>query len=158
MKNCFTLSYFSLLLRFRADFREGDEDSNFPIFRVRRFAEWPGPLHWIAFPAEILTKPLIYWIASPLFTENPFFLSEKCFVASPSQKSTLRDGWRACNGSFCQTSRKKAFPAHPVLVPRPFERLMNQKRHQNEPFCSAEEVSQTEPSNYGVFSKETPPL
>ena len=29
----------------RADFREGDEDSNFSIFRVRRFSEWPGPLH-----------------------------------------------------------------------------------------------------------------
>ena len=29
----------------RADFREGDEDSNFSVFRVRRFSEWPGPLH-----------------------------------------------------------------------------------------------------------------
>ena len=29
----------------RADFREGDEDSNFSIFRVRRFTEWPEPLH-----------------------------------------------------------------------------------------------------------------
>ena len=28
-----------------ADFREGDEDSNFSIFRVRRFSEWPEPLH-----------------------------------------------------------------------------------------------------------------
>ena len=28
-----------------ADFREGDEDSNFSIFRVRRFAESPEPLH-----------------------------------------------------------------------------------------------------------------
>ena len=57
----------------RADFREGDEDSSFSVFRVRRFSEWPEPLHWIAFPVEILTKPLIHWIASPLFTENPFF-------------------------------------------------------------------------------------
>ena len=29
----------------RADFREGDEDSNFSIFRVWRFSEWPEPLH-----------------------------------------------------------------------------------------------------------------
>ena len=29
----------------RADFREGEEDSNFSIFRVRRFSEWPEPLH-----------------------------------------------------------------------------------------------------------------
>ena len=29
----------------RADFREGDEDSNFSIFRVRRFSEWREPLH-----------------------------------------------------------------------------------------------------------------
>ena len=56
-----------------ADFREGDEDSNFSLFRVRQFTEWPGPLHWIAFPVEILTTPPIHWIASPLFTANPFF-------------------------------------------------------------------------------------
>ena len=54
------------------DFREGDEDSNFSVFRVRRFPEWPGPLHWISFSVEILTKPLIHWIASPLFTEKHF--------------------------------------------------------------------------------------
>ena len=29
----------------RVDFREGDEDSNFSLFRVWRFTEWPGPLH-----------------------------------------------------------------------------------------------------------------
>ena len=29
----------------KADFREGDEDSNFSVFRVRRFTEWSGPLH-----------------------------------------------------------------------------------------------------------------
>ena len=57
----------------RADFQEGDEDSNFSIFRVRRLTEWLEPLHWIAFPVEILTKPLIHWIASPLFIEKPFF-------------------------------------------------------------------------------------
>ena len=27
------------------DFRAGDEDSNFSVFRVRRFSEWPEPLH-----------------------------------------------------------------------------------------------------------------
>ena len=27
------------------DFREGEEDSNFSVFRVRRFSEWPEPLH-----------------------------------------------------------------------------------------------------------------
>ena len=32
-------------LSLRADFWEGDEDSNFSIFRVRRFSEWPEPLH-----------------------------------------------------------------------------------------------------------------
>ena len=29
----------------RPDFREGDEDSNFSVFRVRRFTERPEPLH-----------------------------------------------------------------------------------------------------------------
>ena len=35
----------SMIGMVRADFREGDEDSNFSVFRVRRFTEWPGPLH-----------------------------------------------------------------------------------------------------------------
>ena len=72
----------------RADFWEGDEDSNFSVFRVRRFSEWPEPLHWIAFPVEILTKPLIHWIASPLFTENPFF-SVKGASSHPLPKNLL---------------------------------------------------------------------
>ena len=29
----------------RADFREGDGDSNFSVERVWRFSEWPEPLH-----------------------------------------------------------------------------------------------------------------
>ena len=45
----------------------------FSLFRVRRFTEGPGPLHWIAFPVEILTKPPIHWIASPLFTVVRYF-------------------------------------------------------------------------------------
>ena len=57
----------------RAHFREGDEDSNFSIFRVWWFSEGPEPLHWIAFPVEILTKPLIHWIASLLSLKNPCF-------------------------------------------------------------------------------------
>ena len=73
----------------RADFREGDEDNNFSVFRVRRFTQWPGPLHWIAFPVEILTKPLIHWIASPLFTENSFF-SLKSASSHPLPKNRLK--------------------------------------------------------------------
>ena len=67
---------------------EGDEDSNFSLFRVRRFTESPGPLHWIAFPVEILTRPLIHWIPSPLFTENPFF-SLKRASSHPLPKNRL---------------------------------------------------------------------
>ena len=73
----------------RANFREGDEDSNFSIFRVRRFSESPEPLHWTAFPVEILTKPPIHWIAFPLFTENPFF-SLKSASSHPLPKNRLR--------------------------------------------------------------------
>ena len=29
----------------RADFREGNEDSNFSVFRPWRFSGWPGALH-----------------------------------------------------------------------------------------------------------------
>ena len=73
----------------RADFRAGDEDSNFSVLRVRRFSEWPERLHWIAFPVDILTKPLIHWIASPFFTENPFF-SLKSASSHPLPKNRLR--------------------------------------------------------------------
>ena len=57
----------------RADVREGAEDSNSSLFKVRQFTEWPGPLRWVAFPVvELLIKPLIHWIASPPFAEKPF--------------------------------------------------------------------------------------
>ena len=36
---------FSWLTKIRADFREGEEDSNFSVFRVRRFSEWLEALH-----------------------------------------------------------------------------------------------------------------
>ena len=61
----------------RADFGEGDEDSNFSVFRAPQFTEWPGLRDWIAFPVEILTKLLIHWMPSPLCTENPFFFHWK---------------------------------------------------------------------------------
>ena len=77
----------------RADFREGDEDSNFSVFRVRRFSEWPEPLHCIAFPVEILTKPLIHWIVSPLVTEKPFF-SLKSASSHPLPKNRLWFCWK----------------------------------------------------------------
>ena len=71
-----------------ADFREVDLDSNFSVFRVRRFTEWPGPLHWLAFPVEILTRPLIHWIPPPPFHWKPlFFLTEKCFQKSAPMES-----------------------------------------------------------------------
>ena len=56
-----------------ADFQEGDGDSNSSIFRVRRLTEWPGHLHWIAFPAEILTKPSFTELPPPFSLKNPFF-------------------------------------------------------------------------------------
>ena len=57
----------------RADFREGDEDSNFSVFRVRRFTESPGPLHWRAFPVEILTKTFMHRMPPPFSPKIPFF-------------------------------------------------------------------------------------
>ena len=39
---CATLSKLRII---RADFRAGHEDSNFSVFRVRRFSESPEPLH-----------------------------------------------------------------------------------------------------------------
>ena len=88
----------------RVDFREGDEDSNFSVFRVRRFSESPEPLHWIAFPVEILTKPPIHWIASPLFTENPFF-SLKSASSHPLTKNRLWTSSRKLSRNYV-TSRE----------------------------------------------------
>ena len=74
----------------RADFWEGDEDIQLVISQSLAVhwmartsslnclscrnpyqsphslnAQWPGPLHWIAFPVEILTKALIHWMPLP---------------------------------------------------------------------------------------------
>ena len=62
----------------RADFREGDEDSNFSVFRVQQFSEWPK---------LSLLNCLIHWI-SPLFTEKPFF-SLKSASSHPLSKNRL---------------------------------------------------------------------
>ena len=92
-----TGNYLPPLPGVRADFQEGDEDSNFSVFRVRRFSEWPAPLHRIVFPVEILTKPLIHWVASPLSTENPFS-SLKSASSHPLPKNRL--WWRGKQRTF----------------------------------------------------------
>ena len=93
------------LLRHADDFREGDEDSNFSLFRVRRFTESPEPLHWIAFSVEILTKPPIHWIASPQFTENPFF-SLKSASSHPLPKNRFwKKGFFSEKGAVIQWMR-----------------------------------------------------
>ena len=71
-----------------ADSWEVDLDSSFSIFGVRRFTEWPGPLHWIAFPVEILTKRLIHWIPPPFSLKTPFF-SLKSASSDPLTKNRL---------------------------------------------------------------------
>ena len=38
-------TYFQQFSYIRTDFWEGKENSNFSVFRVRRFCEWPEPLH-----------------------------------------------------------------------------------------------------------------
>ena len=45
-QSLFKIAQNQLILReLRTVFWEWDEDSNFCIFRVRQFIEWPGPLH-----------------------------------------------------------------------------------------------------------------
>ena len=90
---------FTNLKQIGADFQAGDEDSNFLVFRVRRFTESPEALHWIAFPVEILTKPLIHWIASPLFTENPFLFDWTSGVA-PAKRTKERRVHELFAGAF----------------------------------------------------------
>ena len=78
-----------LQLSIGADFWEVDLDSNFSIFGVRRFTEWPGPLHWIAFPVEILTKPPFHWIPPPFSLKSPFS-SLKSASSDPLPKNWLQ--------------------------------------------------------------------
>ena len=86
---------------------------NFSLFRVRRFTESPGPLHWIAFPVEILTKPLIHWIASTLFTEKNFFSHRKVLRRIPlNQKSALIYKTR-----YPPVKRDRELPAVPISEP-----------------------------------------
>ena len=54
-------------------FREGDEDSNFSVFRVRRFTEWRG----------LLTELPLMWKSLP----NPSFT--ECPSSSPKKKPSL---------------------------------------------------------------------
>ena len=53
-------------------------------------------LNSIAFPVEILTKPLIHCIPPPFSLKTPLFLTEKCFVASPAQKSAPKSHPSRC--------------------------------------------------------------
>ena len=76
-------------------------------FRVRRFSEWPEPLHWVAFPVGILTKPLIHWTASPFSLKNPFF-QWKVLRRIPFPKAPLNIGGGVQNvwGGAKSTTRK----------------------------------------------------
>ena len=72
-----------------ADFREGDEDSNFSVFTVRRFTESPGPLHCIAFPVEILTKNPTFTELPPPFSLKTLFFALKSASLYPLPKNRL---------------------------------------------------------------------
>ena len=87
---------------------EGNEDSNFSVFRVRRFTEWPRPLHRTAFRVEILTKPLIHWMPPPVSLKNPFFSHWKVLRRIPFPKSALRVGGGVRNRRWL-LSRSAAF-------------------------------------------------
>ena len=52
-----------------------------------------GPLHWIAFPVKSSANPS-FTECLPPFHWKTLFLTEKCFVASPSQKSA--PNFRSC--------------------------------------------------------------
>ena len=71
----------------RADFREGNEDSNSSISDSGGWLNDLESLHWTAFSVEeVLAKPLIHWMPPPFHSKTCFF-TERFFVASPSQKS-----------------------------------------------------------------------
>ena len=78
--------HWQTIKKLRADFQEGDEDSNFSVFRVRRFTEWPEPLHWIAFSVESLPNPWFTELPPPFSLKKIIFFTEKCFVASPKNR------------------------------------------------------------------------
>ena len=76
--------------KLRADFREGDDDSNL------QFSESGGSLNG---PDLFTELPFLYkswpnaWFTElpPPFSLKPLFFTEKCFVASPSQQSALKN-------------------------------------------------------------------
>ena len=66
------------------------------FFREQLFSFQSPAVQWMArtsslncLPVEILTKPLIHWIASPLFTEKPFLCSLKSASSHPLHKKRL---------------------------------------------------------------------
>ena len=77
-----------------ADFWEVDLDSNFSVLGVRRFTEWPGPLHRIAFPVESLPNPSFTEIPPPFSLKTPFF----------TVKSASSDPLQPKIGSYCSES------------------------------------------------------
>ena len=68
----------------KSRFWEGDEDSNFSIFRVRRFSEWLEPLLWIAFPVEALNSS--FTKLPPPFSLKTFFCHWKVLRHIPFPK------------------------------------------------------------------------
>ena len=78
--------------RVRADFRERDEDSNFSIFRVRHFSEWPERFGTSSLNCLSCRNPYqtpSFTELPPLFTEKPFS-SLKSASSHPLPKNRIR--------------------------------------------------------------------
>ena len=86
----------------RGDFWEGDEDSNFLLFRVRQFTGSPRPLHLIAFPVESLPNLPFTELPPPFSLKNPFFhwkvLRRIPFpkIGSKQRSADIRNSFEAC--------------------------------------------------------------
>ena len=65
-------------------------------FSESGFTEWPQPPHWIVFPVESLPNPSFTECLPNFHWKTPFF-TEKCFVASPSQRSAPNFGAKGTN-------------------------------------------------------------
>ena len=55
-------------------------------FQSRRFIERPRPLHWIAFPVDIFTKPLIDWMPLPFALKTRFLPEVRAACRCPRSR------------------------------------------------------------------------
>ena len=109
------------MIKLRADFRSRNEDSNFSVFSVLWFTEWPGPLHCNCLSCRNPFQTPHSLNCLPLFTDKrlkPFF-SLRGASSHPLSKKLGSD--KHVGGCCCFM----------CLDSKPKKKSFNKKRFQN---------------------------